>query len=44
MKRRNIELGLTALVVFAGLFYLYGGTPDSERSSTSRRSKFGESE
>ena len=25
MKRRNIELGLTALVVFAGLFYLYGG-------------------
>ena len=25
MKRRSIALGLTALAVFAGLFYLYGG-------------------
>ena len=25
MKSRNIALGLTALAVFAGLFYLYGG-------------------
>ena len=25
MKRRGFALGLTALVVFAGLFYLYGG-------------------
>ena len=25
MKRRSIGLGLTALAVFAGLFYLYGG-------------------
>jgi hypothetical protein len=32
MKRRNIGLGLTALVVFAGLFYLYGGhqTPSGQ--------------
>lgn len=32
MKRRNIGLGLTALVVFAGLFYLYGGhqTPNGQ--------------
>jgi hypothetical protein len=25
MKRRNIGLGLAALAIFAGLFYLYGG-------------------
>jgi hypothetical protein len=25
MKHRNIGLGLGALVIFAGLFYLYGG-------------------
>ena len=25
MKRRTIGLGLGALVVFAGVFYLYGG-------------------
>ena len=25
MKRGSIGLGLTALAVFAGLFYLYGG-------------------
>jgi len=25
MKRRNVGLGLAALAVFAGLFYLYGG-------------------
>ena len=25
MKRRTIGLGLSALVVFAGVFYLYGG-------------------
>ena len=32
MKRRNIALGLTALAVFAGLFYLYGGhrTPSDQ--------------
>jgi hypothetical protein len=32
MKRRNIGLGLSALVVFAGLFYLYGGhqTPSGQ--------------
>ena len=32
MKRRSIGLGLTALVVFASLFYLYGGhqTPSGQ--------------
>ena len=32
MKRRTIGLGLSALVVFAGLFYLYGGhqTPSGQ--------------
>lgn len=25
MKRRNLGLGLSALAIFAGLFYLYGG-------------------
>jgi hypothetical protein len=25
MKRLNLALGLAALVIFAGLFYLYGG-------------------
>ena len=25
MKRRSVGLGLTALAIFAGLFYLYGG-------------------
>ena len=32
MKRRSIILGLTALAVFAGLFYLYGGhqTPSGQ--------------
>jgi hypothetical protein len=25
MKRRNAGLGLAALAIFAGLFYLYGG-------------------
>jgi len=32
MKRRSIGLGLTALVVFAGLSYLYGGhqTPSGQ--------------
>ena len=32
MKRRSIGLGLTTLVVFAGLFYLYGGhqTPSGQ--------------
>ena len=32
MKRRSIGLGLGALVVFAGLFYLYGGrqTPSGQ--------------
>lgn len=25
MRRRSIGLGLTALAVFCGLFYLYGG-------------------
>jgi len=25
MKRRNVGLGLAALAIFAGLFYLYGG-------------------
>ena len=26
MKRRSVGLGLAALAIFAGLFYLYGGT------------------
>ena len=32
MKRRNIVLGLTALAILAGLFYLYGGhqTPSGQ--------------
>jgi hypothetical protein len=32
MTRRNIALGLTALAIFAGLFYFYGGhqTPGSQ--------------
>jgi hypothetical protein len=32
VKRQSIGLGLTALVVFAGLFYLYGGhqTPSGQ--------------
>lgn len=32
MKLRNIALGLAALAVFAGLFYLYGGhqTPSGQ--------------
>jgi hypothetical protein len=32
MKRRSFALGLTALAVFAGLFYLYGGhqTPSGQ--------------
>ena len=32
MKRRTIGLGLSSLVVFAGLFYLYGGhqTPSGQ--------------
>ncbi|HET7258624.1 MAG TPA: hypothetical protein VFI75_02820 [Candidatus Acidoferrum sp.] len=32
MKRRNLALGLTALAVFAGLFYLYCGhqTPSGQ--------------
>ena len=32
MKRRSIGLGLSALAVFAGLFYLYGGhqTPSGQ--------------
>lgn len=32
MKRRSIRLGLAALIVFAGLFYLYGGhqTPSGQ--------------
>ena len=32
MKRLSIGLGLSALVVFAGLFYLYGGhqTPSGQ--------------
>ena len=25
MKRRNLALGLSALAIFVGLFYLYGG-------------------
>ena len=36
MKRRSIGLGLTALAVFAGLFYLYGGhqTPSGQAPLT----------
>lgn len=36
MKRRSIGLGLTALAVFAGLFYLYGGhqTPGGQAPLT----------
>ena len=32
MKRQSVGLGLAALVVFAGLFYLYGGhqTPNGQ--------------
>lgn len=32
MKRRDIGLGLAALAVFAGVFYLYGGhqTPSGQ--------------
>ena len=32
MKRRTVGLGLSALVVFAGLFHLYGGhrTPSGQ--------------
>ena len=32
MKRRSFGLGLAALVIFAGLFYLYGGhqTPSGQ--------------
>ena len=32
MKRRSIGLGLAALAIFAGLFYLYGGhqTPSDQ--------------
>jgi hypothetical protein len=32
MKRRSVGLGLTALAIFAGLFYLYGGhqTPSGQ--------------
>jgi len=32
MKRRNVGLGLAALAIFAGLFYLYGGhqTPSGQ--------------
>jgi hypothetical protein len=32
MKRRSIGLGLAALAIFAGLFYLYGGhqTPSGQ--------------
>jgi hypothetical protein len=32
MTRRNIGLGLAALVIFVGLFYLYGGhqTPSGQ--------------
>ena len=25
MKRRNVSLGLSALAIFVGLFYFYGG-------------------
>lgn len=36
MKRRSIVLGLAALAVFAGLFYLYGGhqTPSGQPALT----------
>ena len=36
MKRRSIGLGLTALAVFAALFYLYGGhqTPSGQAPLT----------
>jgi hypothetical protein len=32
MKRRSVGLGLAALAIFAGLFYLYGGhqTPNGQ--------------
>ncbi len=32
MTRRSVSLGLTALAVFSGLFYLYGGhqTPSGQ--------------
>ena len=32
MTRRNIALGVAALAIFAGLFYLYGGhqTPNGQ--------------
>jgi hypothetical protein len=32
MKRRNVGLGLAALTIFTGLFYLYGGhqTPSGQ--------------
>ena len=32
MKRRNVRMGLAALVILAGLFYLYGGhqTPNGQ--------------
>jgi len=32
MKRRSVGLGLAALTIFAGLFYLYGGhrTPNGQ--------------
>jgi hypothetical protein len=32
MTRRNVGLGLAALAIFAGLFYLYGGhqTPSGQ--------------
>ena len=32
MKRRSVALGLGALAIFAGLFYLYGGhqTPSGQ--------------
>ena len=32
MKRRSVGLGLAALAIFAGLFYLYGGhqTPSGQ--------------
>ncbi len=34
MNRRNVGLGLVALAIFAGLFYLYGGhqTPSGQVS------------
>lgn len=32
MKRRSVGLGLTAVAIFGGLFYLYGGhqTPNGQ--------------